>query len=90
MCATCGCGDGETRIDGKPVGHDHQHHHGGHHHHDHGHALLAEPGLATSGHSHGPHDHHHHLYPHADHPLGPRTLPKVPGALARRERERRK
>lgn len=31
-------------------------------------------------------EHHHHPYPHADHPLGPTTLPKVPGRLARRER----
>jgi sirohydrochlorin cobaltochelatase len=33
-------------------------------------------------------DHHHHPYPHADHPLGPVTLPRVQGVLARRERER--
>ena len=33
-----------------------------HHHHGHGH-----------GHDHG-HDHHHAPYPHADHPLGPKTL----------------
>jgi sirohydrochlorin cobaltochelatase len=40
------------------------------------------------GHDHDhPHDHHHHPYPHADHPLGPVTLPKIPGRLARRERE---
>ena len=45
------------------------------HDHDHGHA-----------HEDG-HDHVHHPYPHADHPLGPRTLPKVQGRLARRERE---
>jgi sirohydrochlorin cobaltochelatase len=31
------------------------------------------------------HEHHHHPYPHADHPLGPKTLPKVPGRLAREE-----
>ncbi|HTJ57941.1 MAG TPA: sirohydrochlorin chelatase [Devosiaceae bacterium] len=38
------------------------------------------------GHSHG--DHHHHPYPHADHPLGPKTLPKVQGRLARQEHEK--
>jgi len=38
-------------------------------------------------HSH-PHDHHHHPYPHANHPLGPVTLPKIPGKLARAEREK--
>jgi sirohydrochlorin cobaltochelatase len=46
------------------------HHHvegagtGHHHHHDHEHSH-------DRGHSH---DHGHHPYPHADHPLGPRTL----------------
>jgi len=33
------------------------------------------------------HDRHHHPYPHANHPLGPVTLPKIPGRLARKERE---
>jgi sirohydrochlorin cobaltochelatase len=42
--------------------HDHGHDHGHDHHHGHDH-----------GHSHG-HDHGHHPYPHADHPLGPKTL----------------
>lgn len=44
----------------------HHHHHGddGPHHHDHGH-----------GHDHG-HDHTHAPYPHADHPLGPRSMQK--------------
>jgi len=31
--------------------------------------------------------HHHQPYPFADHPLGPVTLPKVPGKLARKDRE---
>ncbi|MEC7214099.1 MAG: sirohydrochlorin chelatase, partial [SAR324 cluster bacterium] len=35
----------------------------GHHHHHHG----------DHGHDHH-HDHGHHPYPHADHPLGPKTL----------------
>lgn len=49
-------------------GHDHSHGHGhshspGHSHgHDHAH-----------GHDHS-HDHHHHPYPHADHPLGPKSM----------------
>jgi sirohydrochlorin cobaltochelatase len=33
-----------------------------------------------------PHDHHHHPYPHAKHPLGPVTLPKIPGKLAREDK----
>jgi sirohydrochlorin cobaltochelatase len=55
----------------KPEGHSHGHEHG--HSHDHHHL----------GHSHGhvhPHSHDHahghHPYPHADHPLGPRSMKK--------------
>jgi sirohydrochlorin cobaltochelatase len=44
-------------------GHDHDHHH--HHGHDHGH-----------DHHHHGHDHHHAPYPHADHPLGPKSMKK--------------
>jgi len=63
MCTTCGCGAGETRIDG---GHDHHAHDHVHHPHDHG-----------ESHAHG-HDHHHHSHDHAndhahahDHTHGP-------------------
>ena len=53
-----------------------------HHHH--------VEGIGTSGHSHS-HDHHghthdhghthtHHPYPHADHPMGPNSMKKVPEA----------
>jgi sirohydrochlorin cobaltochelatase len=72
--------------------HDHEHHH----HHPHGepihpHALLAQTGLTRfggkgDGEQEG-HHHHHQPYPFAAHPLGPVTLPKVPGKLARRDRE---
>lgn len=78
--------------------HDHPHPH----HHDHGHALINSHALPligfgkshdhghshghAHGHDHG--DHHHHPYPHADHPLGPVTLPKVPGKLAREQKQR--
>jgi sirohydrochlorin cobaltochelatase len=56
-----GIGTGHTHGDGH--GHDHHHDHDhSHHHHQH--------------HHHGPH-HGHHPYPHADHPLGPRTLRKA-------------
>jgi sirohydrochlorin cobaltochelatase len=77
-------------------GHDHAHSHDhghGRHHHDAPHALLlrgatplvkfetkaSDSGAAAT-------DHHHHPYPHANHPLGPVTLPKVQGKLARKER----
>jgi sirohydrochlorin cobaltochelatase len=42
---------------------NHKHHHG-HHHHGHDHS-----------HGHG-HDHTHAPYPHADHPLGPKSMKK--------------
>jgi sirohydrochlorin cobaltochelatase len=84
----------------KPL-HDHGHDHGHthdhahpHHHHDRPHALLARgatPLVAfgeNTHHHHAPdeNDHHHHPYPHANHPLGPVTLPKVQGKLAREEK----
>src|SRR5690606_4085700 len=79
--------------------HSHDHGHP-HHHHEHGHALINSQALPLvsfgaapihhhHGHSHGHDhdDHHHHPYPHADHPLGPVTLPKVPGKLAREQKQ---
>ncbi|MBO0345592.1 sirohydrochlorin chelatase [Roseibium sp. CAU 1637] len=51
--------------------HDHTHDHGHGHSHDHKH---------DHGHDHGhdhSHDHHHHPYPHADHPLGPKSMDKA-------------
>jgi sirohydrochlorin cobaltochelatase len=50
------------------------------HAHEHDHPHPHPPGVA--------HDHHHHAYPFAKHPLGPVTLPKVQGRLARGERGR--
>lgn len=58
---------GACQPDGIPIPLGHHHHHS----HDHAH---------SHGHDHHDHDHHHDhghaLYPHADHPLGPRTLVK--------------
>jgi sirohydrochlorin cobaltochelatase len=64
--------------------HEHAHEHGPatHSHEGPSHALVYR--RATPPHVH---EHHHHPYPHADHPLGPVTLPRVPGRLAREERE---
>ncbi|PWC37484.1 hydrogenase nickel incorporation protein HypB [Azospirillum sp. TSO35-2] len=71
MCTVCGCGEGETRIDGVAAGGDHEH--GDHEHvgpdgkiyrhrhdagHDHGH-----DGGHDGGHTHAPgyhHEAHHH------------------------------
>ena len=57
---------GACQPDGIPIplGHSHGHHHDHDHDHDHQH-----------GHGHE-HAHTHAPYPHADHPLGPRTLYK--------------
>ena len=55
--------------------HDHGHDQGhGHGHHGHGHGHAPDHGDGRGhGHNHGS-GHGHHPYPHADHPLGPRTL----------------
>jgi sirohydrochlorin cobaltochelatase len=47
-------------------GHEHEHSHGHEDGHEHGHSHDDEHG----------HDHAHHPYPHADHPLGPRSMLK--------------
>ncbi len=60
---------GACQPDGIPIplGHSHAHGHDhSHHHHDHSHDHSHSH---DSGHTHAP-------YPHADHPLGPRTLYK--------------
>ncbi len=64
MCTTCGCGHGETRIEGHPL-HEHEHVHAdgtAHSHaHDHG-----DP----HGHGHGHHDHNHAYVPAHSHAPG--------------------
>jgi len=69
--------------------HGHSHAHGDHHHHDRPHALLvrAAPPLAAFSPEPVEPAHHHHPYPYASHPLGPVTLPKVQGKLARKEKQ---
>jgi len=81
-------GHGHERHHGHPhdhdhehaLGHDHVHAHdhgdgqGQAHDHDHGPGHAHGPHHGDgNGHGHGP-GHGHHPYPHADHPLGPRTL----------------
>ncbi len=59
MCTVCGCGEGESRIEGEhdhALDHSHQHSHEHAHAHDHGHQHSAD-------HSHGHQqdgDHHHY------------------------------
>ncbi|TCD55411.1 sirohydrochlorin chelatase [Synechococcus sp. BS56D] len=64
---------GACQPDGVPLplgisasSHDHSHQHG----HSHGHETSHDH---SHGHDHS-HDHGHHPYPHAEHPLGPKTL----------------
>lgn len=76
MCVTCGCGEGETTIDGAAMAHDHDHEHA----HAHGvpHAHTHADGTTHSHvHDHGDahahthdHDHRHdHTHDHGhDHP----------------------
>jgi len=76
MCATCGCGEGDRRIEGVPGRHDHAHT-GDAHHHDHAHPHVHFPGRMHehthadgTTHSHAPsHTHTHadgttHAHPH--------------------------
>lgn len=64
MCTVCGCGEGETRVEGRPLGghaHEHRHADGTVHSHSHEHGD-------GHGHHHG-HEHHHHhehVHRHAD------------------------
>ena len=58
-----GSGPAHVHADGHGHGHSHDREHGHGHEHSHAHGH---------GHAHG----RHHPYPHADHPLGPRTLGK--------------
>ena len=63
MCTTCGCGQGETKIDGKPVGeHEHVHQHADGTIHAHAHAHDDEHAHA---HEH-PADERQHWHRHAD------------------------
>ena len=71
MCTTCGCGSGETKIEGDAQGHEHRHADGTVHRHahdpghDHGHDHDGHGHEHDDGHdhAHGPgcgHDHVHH------------------------------
>ncbi|MCI4203458.1 hydrogenase nickel incorporation protein HypB [Dickeya dianthicola] len=66
MCTTCGCGEGERRIEGDEQAHSHHHPHTHDHHHEHDHHpehdhhhehddISAAPGVII---------HHHHYYYH--------------------------
>ncbi len=58
MCTVCGCGEGETRIEGHEHEHGHQHHHAHDHGHDHEHDLHHDQHIHDYGqgpaHAHAP------------------------------------
>jgi hydrogenase nickel incorporation protein HypB len=63
MCATCGCGEGDKRIEGIPEPHDHAHDHDHPHDHAHGHDHAQTHTHADgTTHSHA----HSHTHTHAD------------------------
>jgi hydrogenase nickel incorporation protein HypB len=72
MCNVCGCGAGETTIDGKAVEHDeHGHSHGGHFHvhadgtsHDHDHSHVPVEGKHLHYHLHEDGSSHEHVHDH--------------------------
>ena len=67
---------GEGKVFGlEPAAEAGHHHEHDHHHHDHDHDHSH--GHHHHGHDHHAHGHHHRPYPHADHPLGPRSMKKA-------------
>ncbi|PWC23023.1 hydrogenase accessory protein HypB [Brenneria roseae subsp. roseae] len=80
MCTTCGCGEGERRIEGDEHPEAHEHHHDNHHHdhHDHAHGSHSHKHkyiYHTHVHGHrgsGENEpryviiHHHHYHHHGD------------------------
>ncbi|MDK9726519.1 MAG: hydrogenase nickel incorporation protein HypB [Sterolibacteriaceae bacterium MAG5] len=71
MCTTCGCGHGETRIEGDALhGHDHVHVHADgtvhSHGHDHAHGEPHDHGSHEHDHGHGVAGQHEHPHVHAD------------------------
>lgn len=65
MCTVCGCGAGETRIEGEPTSKvkDHSHTHS---HHSHAYSALGHD-HASGAHDHDEHLHHHHSHDHDHH-----------------------
>jgi len=74
MCSTCGCGQGEKRVEDISHHHTHEHANGAHsheHEHDHAHEHShTHPDGTTHSHSHSHAHGHSHAHEHAhDHPL---------------------
>ncbi|KAF0162778.1 MAG: hydrogenase nickel incorporation protein HypB [Rhodocyclaceae bacterium] len=72
MCTTCGCGDGEVKIDGVDAHHEHEHVHADGTRHSHGHDHEHESGVAQAhphAHTHA-HAHQHSYAPAHSHAPG--------------------
>jgi hydrogenase nickel incorporation protein HypB len=85
MCTVCGCGEGQTQIEGAPGAHTHRHadgmvhshaHDAAHAHgHEHTHSHTHPDGTVHSHDHDHPHDHHHeHTHAHDPVPDGPGAL----------------
>jgi len=68
MCTVCGCGEGETRLEGQPDAHSHEHGHDHDHGHDHAHGHVHSHGLEA--HSHDGHTHDYGLGAAGEHVPG--------------------
>lgn len=73
MCTVCGCGEGETRIEGQDPPHDHGHDHAHEHTHEHVHADGTVHRHAHHEHEHT-HDHEHGAHFHAHQGEAEKTL----------------
>ncbi|ADZ72318.1 sirohydrochlorin chelatase [Polymorphum gilvum] len=79
LCEEFCTGACEEQVRAAVHSHDPHHHHHHDHDHDHSHAHDHDHGH-HHGHSHShDHGHHHSPYPHADHPLGPKSLKRSGG-----------
>ncbi|MFB1114944.1 hydrogenase nickel incorporation protein HypB [Dickeya dadantii] len=81
MCTTCGCGEGERRIEGDEPAHSHDHPHAHDHHHEHSHShdhVHSHPHHHAHQHEHH-HDGHHHEHDHHHHEHD--DAPAAPGVI---------
>ena len=87
MCTTCGCGDGETKIEGHDLhAHEHSHTHadGTSHSHTHDHSHAHGHGDAHDhGHQHPGQEHHGHDHDHGYRPAQSRTVKLEQDILAK-------
>ncbi|WP_050515603.1 hydrogenase nickel incorporation protein HypB [Dickeya undicola] len=84
MCTTCGCGEGERRIEGDEPTHSHDHPHTHDHHHEHSHShdhVHSHPHRHAHQHEHHHDGHHHEHDHHHDHPHDHEDASAAPGVI---------